>query len=204
MTAQEKAGLPVLAFPDGAAFEAWLAAQPADSPGLWVKFAKKASGIASITDREAIDAALCHGWIDGQRDRFDDRWYLNKYTPRRARSRWSRINCARALELVTAGRMRPAGLAEIERAKADGRWDAAYAPPSKAEVPADLAAALDADPAATAFFATLSAQNRFAILYRVQDAKKPETRAARIAKFVAMLGRGETIYPQKPRPAPEG
>jgi uncharacterized protein YdeI (YjbR/CyaY-like superfamily) len=198
MTAKRKdLDLPVLTFADGKAFAKWLGKQPADSPGLWLKFAKKNSGIASITQAEALDAALCHGWIDGQRLGLDENYYLNKYTPRRARSNWSQINRARALELMGEGRMTERGLAEIERAKADGRWGSASPPPSKAEVPPDLRDALKRNAAAKAFFAELDARNRFSVLYRIQDAKKPETRAARIAKFVAMLAKGETIYPPK-------
>ena len=148
-----------------------------------------------MTFAEAIDSALCYGWIDGQRNRFDDQWYLQRFTPRRARSKWSKINRDKVERLAADGRMRPAGIREVERAKADGRWDAAYDAPSAATVPDDLQRALDANPAAAAFFATLDSRNRFAILYRVQDAKRPETRARRIETFVAMLGEGQTIYP---------
>lgn len=189
--------LPVVAFADGESFAAWLEKQASDCAGLWLKFAKKASGIASITQQEALDVALCYGWIDGQRLGHDAEYYLNKYTPRRSRSNWSQINRNRALELIKEKRMRPGGLAEIERAKADGRWEAASAPPSKATVPPDLLAALKGNAAARAFFAELDARNRFAVLHRIQDAKRPETRVARIAKFVEMLAKGETIYPQK-------
>ncbi|WEX76113.1 YdeI/OmpD-associated family protein [Sinorhizobium numidicum] len=189
--------LPVIHFPDAKAFEAWIAQKGSDCPGLWVKFAKKASGIASITPKEALDVALCHGWIDGQRSGLDHNYYLNKYTPRRARSRWSEINRARALELIEEGRMAPDGLAEVERAKADGRWDAAAAPPSKATVPDDLHEALARNAPAKALFDELDSQNRYAILFRIQDAKKAETRKARIEKFVEMLARGETPYPRR-------
>lgn len=191
-TAETRGGLPVLAFADAAGFEAWLAAAPAEAPGLWLKLAKKGSGIASIGKAEAIDAALCHGWIDGQLDRYDSESWLIRFTPRRPRSLWSAVNARRAEALVASGRMRPAGLAQIEAAKADGRWQAAYAPQSSAEVPADLAAALDAQPGAGALFATLKKAARYAILHRIGTAKKPETRARRIAGFVAMLARGET------------
>jgi uncharacterized protein YdeI (YjbR/CyaY-like superfamily) len=189
--------LPVVAFPDGVSFAAWLDQQDRDCPGLWLKFAKKASGIPSITQREALDVALCYGWIDGQRQGLDDQYYLNKYTPRRSRSNWSEINRARALELIKEGRMRPGGHAEIDRAKADGRWDAASPPPGKAGVPDDLLAALKQNAAARKLFGQLDSRNRYAILYRIQGAKKPGTRAARIAKFVEMLAKGETPYPQK-------
>ncbi|HEX8126974.1 MAG TPA: YdeI/OmpD-associated family protein [Allosphingosinicella sp.] len=191
---EEKGGLPILAFADSVAFELWLEAQPASSPGLWIKFAKSGSGIASVTKAEAIDAALCHGWIDGQLDRYDDRHWLVRFTPRKARSKWSQVNRARAAELIEAGRMRAGGLAQIEAAKADGRWDAAYAPASRAEVPPDLQAALDRSPAAAAFFASLTGANRYAILYRIGTVKRAETRARKIAEFVGMLERGETVH----------
>ena len=192
--AEDRAGLPILAFADAAALERWLEAQPEGSPGLWIKFAKAGSGIASVTKPEAIDLALCHGWIDGQLDRYDDRHWLVRFTPRKARSKWSQVNRARAAELIEAGRIRAGGLAQVEAAKADGRWDAAYAPASKAEVPPDLQAALDESPAAAAFFATLTGANRYAILYRIGAVKKAETRARKIAEFVAMLERGETVH----------
>lgn len=189
-----RSGLPVLGFADAAAFEAWLAAQPGASKGLWLKLAKKGAAIASLSKAEAIDAALCHGWIDGQLEKYDDTAWLVRFTPRKRTSRWSEVNRTRALELIAQGRMHPAGLAAVEAAKADGRWDAAYAPASSAQVPPDLQAALDASPQAAAFFATLGGANRYAILYRIATAKKPETRARRIETFVAMLERGETIH----------
>lgn len=187
--------LPVVAFSSQQAFEVWLTSQPADCRGLWLKIAKKASGIASISRAEAVDSALCHGWIDGQLDSFDGNYWLIRFTPRQPASKWSEINRARAQELVALGRMRPAGLKEIERAKKDGRWDAAYAAQSTAQVPDDLARSLAKSKKAKAFFETLDSKNRFAILYRIHSAKKPETRAARIEKFVAMLVEGETLYP---------
>jgi uncharacterized protein YdeI (YjbR/CyaY-like superfamily) len=191
---ENRAGLPILAFADAAAFEDWLRQSPADSPGLWLKLAKEGSGRASLSKAEAIDAALCHGWIDGQLDRYDDRSWLVRFTPRKKRSKWSEVNARRAEELAAAGRMRPAGLAEMEAAKADGRWAAAYAPQSRAEVPEDLRAALDSSPKAAAFFATLKGANRYAVLYRIGTLKKAETRARKIAEFVAMLERGETVH----------
>jgi len=194
--------LPVIAFRSQSAFDAWLASQPADCRGLWLKIAKKSSGIASVTRSEAIDAALCHGWIDGQLDSFDGNYWLIRFTPRQSTSKWSEINRARALELVASGLMRPAGQRELERARKDGRWDAAYAAQSTAQVPDDLARALAKHKRAKAFFETLDSKNRFAILYRVHDARKPETRMARIEKFVAMLAEGKTIHPQRPK-APE-
>jgi uncharacterized protein YdeI (YjbR/CyaY-like superfamily) len=186
--------LPVLPFPSQAEWESWLEENHADAAGLWLKIAKKASGIETVTHAEALDAALCFGWIDGQRGRLDDEWFLQRFTPRRARSRWSQINREKVERLIADGRMRPAGLREIERAKADGRWDAAYASQSTIEVPDDLQQALDANPAAKEFFATLSGSNRYAVLYRIHDAKRAETRTRRIEKFVAMLARGETIH----------
>jgi uncharacterized protein YdeI (YjbR/CyaY-like superfamily) len=189
--------LPVHAFKSQQAFDSWLTSQGADCRGLWLKVAKKSSGIASISRDEAVDAALCHGWIDGQLDRFDAAHWLIRFTPRQSSSKWSEKNRARASELVALGRMRPAGLSEIERARKDGRWDAAYAAQSTAQVPDDLRLALSKSKKAKAFFETLDSRNRFAILYRIHDAKKPETRAARIKKFVAMLMAGETIHPRK-------
>jgi len=184
----------VLAFDSDADWEAWLEEHHATSDGLWVKIAKKGSGIPSVAYPEVLDTAICFGWIDGRRNALDDRYFLQRFTPRRARSRWSKINRDKAEALIEAGRMRPAGLAEVERAKADGRWDAAYAAQSAMTVPDDLQRELDARPAAAAFFAQLSSQNRYAILYRLHDAKRPETRARRLEKFVAMLEAGETIY----------
>jgi uncharacterized protein YdeI (YjbR/CyaY-like superfamily) len=189
-----RAGLPVMTFADAAAFEAWLAAQPRTSKGLWLRLAKKGAGFASLSKAEAIDAALLHGWIDGQLDKYDETSWLVRFTPRKPTSKWSQVNRRRALELIAAGRMRPAGLAEVEAAKADGRWEAAYAPASTAQPPPELQAALAASPRAAAFFATLTGANRYAVIYRAGAAGKPETRAARIAKLVAMLERGETIH----------
>jgi uncharacterized protein YdeI (YjbR/CyaY-like superfamily) len=197
--AKAKRDLPIIAFKSQQPWEAWLASQSAHSRGLWLKLAKKSSGITSISRQEAIDAALCHGWIDGQLDAFDDEFWLIRFTPRQSTSKWSEKNRTRALELVKLKRMRPAGLREIDRAKKDGRWDAAYAPQSTAEVPDDLRAALSKNKGAKSFFETLDGANRFAILYRVHNAKKPETRTARIEKFIAMLAEGKTIHPLKAR-----
>jgi uncharacterized protein YdeI (YjbR/CyaY-like superfamily) len=193
--------LPVLAFKSQQAFDAWLGLRGADHRGLWLKIAKKSSGIVSISRDEAVDAALCHGWIDGQLDRFDDEYWLIRFTPRRSTSKWSEKNRARALELVELGCMRATGLGEIERAKKDGRWDAAYAAQSTAQVPDDLDRSLSKNKKAKAFFETLDSRNRYAILHRIHGATKPETRAARIEKFVAMLVEGRTIYPQKAKAA---
>jgi uncharacterized protein YdeI (YjbR/CyaY-like superfamily) len=183
-----------LPFPDQRAFQEWLDANHATAPGVWVKFAKKGSGLPTVVYAEAVEVALCYGWIDGQAKSFDDTYYLQRFTPRRARSKWSQINVKKAEALIASGAMRPAGLAEVERAKADGRWDAAYASASRIEVPEDLQAELDRDPAAAEFFASLSSQNRYAILYRLHDAKRPETRARRLQQFMEMLRRGETLH----------
>ena len=191
----ERKGLPILAFESMTAWDSWLAEQHPDSNGVWLKFARKGSGLTSVTYAEAVEVALCYGWIDGQAASFDEACWLQRFGPRRSRSVWSKINRARVEALSEQGRMRPAGLREVERAKADGRWDAAYDPPSTATVPDDLAAALADNPAARDFFAGLNSRNRFAILHRIQGAKKPETRARRIANFVEMLSRGEKIYP---------
>jgi uncharacterized protein YdeI (YjbR/CyaY-like superfamily) len=197
--AKAKRDLPVIAFKSQQAWDAWLTSQPARSKGLWLKLAKKSSGIASVSKPEAIDTALCHGWIDGQLDSFDDDYWLIRFTPRRSTSKWSEKNRARALRLVELRRMQPAGLSEIERARKDGRWDAAYAPQSTAQVPDDLRAALAKNKKAKGFFETLDRVNRYAILYRIHAAKKAETRIARIEKFVAMLIEGKTIHPLKPK-----
>ena len=187
-------GLDLLAFPSAADWHAWLAEHHAASPGLWVKIAKKGSGIDSVHYPDVLESALCFGWIDGHRRAFDEQWFLQRFTPRRARSRWSQINRDTAERLIAEGRMQPAGMAEVQRARDDGRWDAAYAGQRTIEVPDDLQRELDARPAAAEFFAGLSSQNRYAILYRLHDAKKPETRARRLATFVAMLESGETLH----------
>jgi uncharacterized protein YdeI (YjbR/CyaY-like superfamily) len=192
----EHKGLPVLAFASNDAWEGWLAEHQA-APGVWLKFAKKSSGVVSVGKPEAIEIALAYGWIDGQLHPFDQQFWLVRFTPRGPKSKWSQNNVDTATRLLSAGRMTPAGLAAVDKAKADGRWDAAYAPQSKAEVPADLQAALDAESAAKAFFATLKGVNRYAVLYRVHDAKTAKTRQMRIAKFVAMLALGQTIHPTK-------
>jgi uncharacterized protein YdeI (YjbR/CyaY-like superfamily) len=192
-----KRDLPVMAFQSQQAWDAWLTSQPAQSKGLWLKLAKKSSRIVSVSKPEAIDTALCHGWIDGQLDSFDDKYWLIRFTPRQPTSKWSEKNRTRALQLVELRRMRPAGLNEIERAKKDGRWGAAYAPQSTAQVPDDLRAALAKNKKAKSFFETLDSANRYAILHRIHNAKKAETRIARVEKYVAMLIEGKTIYPLK-------
>ena len=187
-------GLATIAFPSAAEWEAWLEANHATAPGVWIKMAKKDSGVDSVRYPEVLESALCFGWIDGRREALDERFFLQRYTPRRARSRWSRINREKAERLIVDGRMRPAGLAEVEQARADGRWDAAYEGQRSIVVPEDLRRELDARPKAKAFFEQLSSQNRYAILYRLHEAKRPETRARRLEKFVAMLEAGEKIY----------
>jgi uncharacterized protein YdeI (YjbR/CyaY-like superfamily) len=187
--------LPVLLFPTQADWSAWLEEQHASAAGAWVKIAKKGTGHSSVSYAEAVSTALCYGWIDGQKAAFDEIYYVQRFTPRRPRSNWSQANREAATALIEAGLMRPAGLREVERAKANGRWEAAYAGARTATVPADLAEALAANPAARAFFETLDSTNRYAIIYRIGDAKKPDTRARRIEKFVTMLAEGQKIHP---------
>jgi uncharacterized protein YdeI (YjbR/CyaY-like superfamily) len=189
-----RSGLPIIGFTDQKELEDWLTGQPADAAGVWIKFAKKGGGKSSLSKAEAIDAALCYGWIDGQLNKYDDTHWLVRFTPRKARSKWSEFNRTRALQLIEGGRMRGTGLAQVNAARADGRWNAAYAPASTAEVPPDLQEALDHSPRAAAFFATLTGANRYAILYRISAVKKPDTRARKIATYIAMLERGETIH----------
>jgi uncharacterized protein YdeI (YjbR/CyaY-like superfamily) len=188
-------GLQKIPFASTADWEQWLEDNHAVSDGVWIKMAKKGADIESVRYPEVLESALCFGWIDARREALDERYFLQRFTPRRQRSRWSRINREKAEQLIMDGRMRPAGLAEVERAKEDGRWEAAYEGQRRSTVPDDLRRELDARPKARAFFAELSSQNRYAIIYRLNDAKKPETRARRLAKFVAMLEAGETIHP---------
>lgn len=178
-----------------ASWAAWLSENHSTSSGVWLQLAKKGADTASVSYEEAVEVALCFGWIDGQKQAHDDQFWLQKFTPRSAKSIWSKINRDKALALIEAGKMQPAGLKEIERAKADGRWDAAYDSPSKAGVPEDFQAALDGNARAKAFFATLESRNRYAILFRIHTAKKTETRAKRIAQFVLMLERHEKVHP---------
>jgi uncharacterized protein YdeI (YjbR/CyaY-like superfamily) len=185
--------LPIEHFVDAAAWERWLEQHPG-STGVWLKIAKKDSGVASVSYAEALDVALCHGWIDGQKKGFDAQCFLQRFTPRRARSTWSKINVARIEALVAAGRMRPAGMREVEAARADGRWDAAYDGAGSMEVPVELTQALAKNRKARAFFDTLDKTNRYAVCWRVQTAVKPETRQARVEKLLAMLARGEKIH----------
>ncbi len=185
--------LPIIHFASREELESWLEGN-AGSDGLWLKIAKKGVGIASVTYVEALELALCFGWIDSQKRGFDERYFLQRFTPRRPGGRWSRINREKAEALIASGAMRPAGLVEVEAARADGRWDAAYAGQRTAEVPADLQRELDRSKSAAAFFAQLDGANRYAILYRLEEAKKPETRERRLRKFVDMLERGEKIH----------
>ena len=185
---------PILTFTAKNSWATWLAKQHAKSDGVWLRMAKKATGLKSVNYDEALDVALCYGWIDGQARSEDEQYWLQKFTPRRKRSPWSKRNREKVAELIAAGEMKPSGLAEIERAKADGRWDAAYDSPSNATVPEELQAALNRNRRAKRFFDALDRQNRFAILYRIQAAKKAETRTKRIAKFVEMLAKGEKLY----------
>jgi uncharacterized protein YdeI (YjbR/CyaY-like superfamily) len=190
-----KQDLPVISFVSRDAWEAWLAEHHASSSGVWLKIAKKGSGIDSVSHPEALDVALRYGWIDGQRDGFDDDYFLQRFTPRRPRSKWSKRNRDRATELIESGEMKPAGLREVERAKADSRWEAAYEGQKTATVPDDLRQALEKNDRAREFFSTLDSANRYAILYRIQDARKPETRARRIEKYVAMLSERKKFHP---------
>ncbi|KGH31362.1 MULTISPECIES: YdeI family protein [Comamonas] len=186
-------------FTSAKAFEAWLKKNHATSDGLWLKIAKRGSNEPSVTYPEAVEIALCWGWIDGQKKSLDDQHYLQRFTPRRARSVWSKINVEKVQGLIEAGRMQAPGQAQIEAAKADGRWARAYDGARTSTVPEDLQAALEAEPAAKTFFASINASNRYAILWRIQTAARAETRARRIAQLVGMLARGETIHLFKPR-----
>jgi len=186
--------LPVLSFATVRAWSAWMTANHASARGVWMKIARKASRQSSITYAEALDVALAWGWIDGQKGKHDDAWWLQKFTPRGPKSIWSKINREKAMALIAGGEMKPSGLAEVERAKQDGRWQAAYDSQSRAVVPSDLLAALNANEPAAQFFETLDSRNRYAVLFRIHTAKKPATRAMRIEKFVAMLARREKLH----------
>ena len=186
--------LPVLLFSTQKDWRSWLEENHSGSKGLWLKFAKKASGITSLNYTEALDEALCYGWIDSQVQKYDSDYYLQKFTPRGPKSVWSKINVAKVEALVDSGKMQPAGLAAVELAKQDGRWDAAYDSPSASKVPEDFQAALDESPKAKQFFETLNKANVYAFCWQVQTAKKPEIRKARIEKFIDMLSRGEKLH----------
>ena len=187
--------LPSLAFASKKKWSDWLAKQHDKSTGAWLKIAKKDSGIPSVTYEDALDVALRYGWIDGQKKAFDDKYWLQKFTPRGPKSIWSKINTEKVERLIASGEMKPAGLKAIELAKQDGRWDAAYASQKNISVPEDFQAALDDNKKAKAFFTTLNSVNRYAILFRIHNVKKPETRVKRIQQFVEMLERNEKIYP---------
>jgi uncharacterized protein YdeI (YjbR/CyaY-like superfamily) len=193
-SANTEAQLAVHEFATQKDFEKWLDRNHAQSDGAWLRIARKGSGTTSVSYAEALEVALCYGWIDAQKRSDSDNAWLQRFMPRRPRSIWSKINREKALALISAGKMKPAGLMEVERARADGRWDAAYDSPSAATVPADLEKALEKNPAAKKFFSTLNSTNRYAILWRLQTAKKPETRARRIETFIAMLEKGETFH----------
>jgi uncharacterized protein YdeI (YjbR/CyaY-like superfamily) len=184
-----------VAFPTAAAWHAWLADHHASASGIWLKIAKKAGSAGTLSYAEALDEALCFGWIDAQTRGLDDDYWLKRFTPRKRGSRWSKINTQKAEALIAAGRMQPAGLAEVESAKADGRWASAYAGARSITVPDDLAAALTANPAAAEFFATLNSANRYAILYRIGTVKRPETRARKIGQYVQMLAEHKMLHP---------
>ena len=187
--------LPILSFESPQSWETWLNEQHSTSKGIWLKIAKKETGIPSISYAEALDVALCYGWIDGQKAALDDQFWLQKFTPRGPKSGWSKVNRDKVAVLTAAGRMQPAGLRQVELARADGRWAAAYESQRTIGVPDDFQRELDQHPQAAAFFRTLNSANRYAVLYRIQTAKKPETRAARIQKLIAMLARGEQFHP---------
>lgn len=187
--------LAVQSFVNRSEWEAWLEVHHLSSPGLWVRFAKKASRHVSVSYADALESALCYGWIDGQKDADDEDWWLQKFSPRSKRSIWSKINREKVEELTKRGLMKPSGLEEVGRAKGDGRWDAAYDSVRGSIVPKDLQSALDKNPKAKAFFSTLNSKNRYAVLFRIQTAKKPETRAKRVTQFVGMLERHELIHP---------
>jgi uncharacterized protein YdeI (YjbR/CyaY-like superfamily) len=191
------AELTAVVFPSAAAWQDWLESEHARSPGLWLKLAKKDSPGATLRYGEALDVALCFGWIDAQKRGLDDQYWLQRFTPRRPASKWSKINTEKADTLIATGRMRPAGLRAVESAQADGRWDAAYAGQRSITIPADLAEALAADRVAADFFATISSTNRYAILYRISTVKRPETRARKIAHFVEMLAEHKTVHPER-------
>ena len=190
-----KQGLPIIPFASPREWEAWLATHHTTSTGLWLKIAKKDTGTDTVSYAEALDVALCYGWIDGQKAAFDEQFWLQRFSPRGPKSKWSQVNRDKVAALIEQGRVQPAGLAQVEQAKQDGRWDAAYASARTATIPDDLQRLLDQHPAAQALFSTLDSANRYAILYRLQDAKKPETRARRLAQFIAMLDEGKKLHP---------
>lgn len=187
--------LPTRLFKTGRDWASWLGANHGESPGVWLQLAKKVAGVQSVSYDEAIEVALCFGWIDGQKQAHDEQYWLQKFTPRSGKSAWSKINKAKALALIEAGKMEPAGLLEVERARKDGRWGAAYDSASTATVPDDFQAALDGNPRAREFFDSLDGRNRYAVLYRIQTVKMAATRERKIAQFVEMLARHEKVHP---------
>jgi len=187
--------LPIISFETQLDWETWLIEHHTDTKGIWLKIAKKEASMPSVTYSEALDSAICYGWIDGQKASFDDQYWLQKFTLRRPKSIWSKANCDRATAFIAEGKIQPAGLRQVELAKADGRWESAYESQSKMAIPADFQSELDTNQQAKEFFNTLSGVNRYAILFRIQTAKKPETRSARIKKFIEMLAKNEKIYP---------
>ncbi len=193
MTEELKQGLPIVEHPDQRSWEDWLERHHADRSGAWLKLAKKNSPTPTVTFAEALESALCYGWIDGQISRYDEHHYLQRFTPRKPRSKWSQINREKVTRLIEAGRLKPAGLAKIEAAKADGRWDDAYAPQSQIEVPDDFRLALAANPEAKEFFETLTGSRRYAFLYRLHHVKTPDRREKRIADYIERLSRHRTL-----------
>ena len=188
-------GLSIMAFETQQDWERWLTEHHTDTVGIWLKIAKKETGIPSVNYSEALDSALCYGWIDGQKASFDDQYWLQKFTPRRPKSIWSKVNCDKATALIAEGRMQPEGIRQVELAKADGRWESAYESQSKITIPDDFQSELDKNQKAKDFFSTLNSINRYAILFRIHSAKRPATRSARINKFIEMLSNNQKIYP---------
>jgi uncharacterized protein YdeI (YjbR/CyaY-like superfamily) len=187
--------LPIIAFATQQDWEAWLKEHHTATSGIWLKLAKKETGILSLSYTEALESALCYGWIDGQKASCDEQYWLQKFTPRGPKSMWSKVNCDKATALIASDRMQPAGIRQVELAKADGRWEAAYESQSKISIPDDFQRELDTNQQAREFFTTLNSVNRYAILYRIHTAKKPETRSARIKKFIEMLSNQQKLYP---------
>ena len=192
---QNANSLPIMSFETQEDWERWLTEHHTGTKGVWLKIAKKETGIPSVNYSEALDSALCYGWIDGQKASFDGQYWLQKFTPRRPKSIWSKVNCDKATALIAEGRMQPAGIRQVELAKADGRWESAYESQSKIAIPADFQSELDKNQKAKDFFSALDSINRYAILFRIHSAKKPATRSARINKFIEMLSNNQKIYP---------
>jgi len=187
--------LPIISFETQQDWERWLTEHHTETEGLWLKIAKKEVGISTVNYAEALESAICYGWIDWQKASFDDKYWLQKFTQRRAKSIWSKVNCTKALALIAEGRMQPAGIRQVELAQADGRWESAYESQSKITIPDDFQKELDNNPKAQEFFTTLNSVNRYAILFRIQTAKKPATRSARISTFIEMLANNQKLHP---------